>query len=1108
MASLDHRLNPLFSIKECMSCGALYTRNCGCSKGGLEDKILVPKPPQNCATCGNPVDGLYCRSCAFMRRCLNEGWYTIHDENEILNTSKSSKNNTNVNNAYQYIGEAPQEFSQCSSDMHLCIDENSKPNSSNDFPSVLTHPPQLQFETYLCELCGNNAHYGYDCPPQFPLAFLKEYDHIPPNEKCMALLLAEERFLKIKQTMKEEQNQPEVMQELLLKLMDDLQSLKGSQQEKKETAAQSLIPYWNSSMIDDEEARDNFLKDVCTFLRKFSRIPFGVTPKVILIAWESFGEIKDALTDKQNRQEDIQELMSKLLEDVRNISEEFSEYINCPSWNRPLFYFDDDDDEYTVIWRRPKAISPDEPSEEPEDPLIMGEKELSTIPEKDKSSVEDLDPIPSGSKDVSDDICDNDHSDAESLLSQDIPITSSKIDFLSEDFAGEFAPIPPGMDEDEFDEEEVDHDISSDDNSYENIEYVEASPLNLEYDSLEEENEDQEEKEFDLEDIFQIQDVILREKLLNVHRLITNIESLKNNPTPDFVFKSPSSFPIPVMDSDSFFEESDTSLSHSDNSLPEFETFSDHTEETRSGRGLTSVVISDNSNDPLLELPEFESFHFDLDPSFTRPPPEPPDVEISLIIETDALVINNFDELNEDECFDPGGGEINVEVDNSFTFDKPNFSEDSRVRCFVPDTQSLSLGNSSIRDQDFDSSDDEGNAYFGEALVVVGNDEMTELVMDSSGSYHMTHRKDFLYDFKVIDGGSVQLGDNRTYTIKGTGKVKIQLHDGSSFILKNVRYVQGLRRSLILLGTLEKEGYTMKIQIGRIKVIKGCWVMLTGIKKKNCMYTLEAKVMTFVVQKHEGSKQVGLKQLGSKQVGFKQLGHKQVGFKQLGPGVKKGVHGVQVEKRVCCSKMVEGQATCRINKHGLLGKGAGKGTPWYKVGANIMVTGVPSQEGAEGNVAEKKKVKESMEANLGKLLKYNDWSTRFQLELQWLVPPGAEASTMVSFVGSSTTGSGAGGDGSTSCVTSGAFSTFSGKEQRARIHHLLSSKATSVEDLKSVNPSIDDPPELELKDLPSHLEYAFLEGTDKLPVIIAKDLKEDEKVRLPKVLKSHKRAIA
>ncbi|GJU11829.1 hypothetical protein Tco_1134225 [Tanacetum coccineum] len=158
----------------------------------------------------------------------------------------------------------------------------------------------------------------------------------------------------------------------------------------------------------------------------------------------------------------------------------------------------------------------------------------------------------------------------------------------------------------------------------------------------------------------------------------------------DRVFKSPSSFPIPVVDSDSFFEETDTSLSYSDNSLPEFETFSHYTEETRSGSTtthanyslpeydsflfkiepdqgrLTSVVISDNSNVLLLEIPEFESFHFD--PSFPRPLPEPPDVEISLVIETDVPEINDFVELNGDECFDQGGGEINFEADDSFTF--------------------------------------------------------------------------------------------------------------------------------------------------------------------------------------------------------------------------------------------------------------------------------------------------------------------------------------------------------------------------------------------------------------------------------------------------------
>nr|GFC78173.1 hypothetical protein [Tanacetum cinerariifolium] len=49
---------------------------------------------------------------------------------------------------------------------------------------------------------------------------------------------------------------------------------------------------------------------------------------------------------------------------------------------------------------------------------------------------------------------------------------------------------------------------------------------------------------------------------------------------------------------------------------------------------------------------------------------------------------------------------------------------------------------------------------------------------------------------------------------------------------------------------------------------------------------------------------------------------------------------------------------------------------------------------------------------------------------------------------------------------------------------------------------------VELKDLPLHLEYAFLEGDNKLPVIIAKELGEEEKATLIKVLKSHKRAIA
>nr|GEY48822.1 DNA-directed DNA polymerase [Tanacetum cinerariifolium] len=54
----------------------------------------------------------------------------------------------------------------------------------------------------------------------------------------------------------------------------------------------------------------------------------------------------------------------------------------------------------------------------------------------------------------------------------------------------------------------------------------------------------------------------------------------------------------------------------------------------------------------------------------------------------------------------------------------------------------------------------------------------------------------------------------------------------------------------------------------------------------------------------------------------------------------------------------------------------------------------------------------------------------------------------------------------------------------------------------------NEPPEVKLKDLPPHLEYAFLEGDNKLLVIIAKDLSVEEKTTLITILKSHKRAIA
>ncbi|GJX00448.1 hypothetical protein Tco_0184361 [Tanacetum coccineum] len=114
MASFDYRLNPLYTIKECSSCGALYSLDYCCSKGGLIDKIVrdpnktpdsSQRPSQNCARCGNQVDGPYCRGCALLRKKFKEDLFTYYVENGIFqdlqDTSESSNNNTNVVNAPQ-----------------------------------------------------------------------------------------------------------------------------------------------------------------------------------------------------------------------------------------------------------------------------------------------------------------------------------------------------------------------------------------------------------------------------------------------------------------------------------------------------------------------------------------------------------------------------------------------------------------------------------------------------------------------------------------------------------------------------------------------------------------------------------------------------------------------------------------------------------------------------------------------------------------------------------------------------------------------------------------------------------------------------------------------
>nr|GEU28866.1 hypothetical protein [Tanacetum cinerariifolium] len=285
-----------------------------------------------------------------------------------------------------------------------------------------------------------------------------------------------------------------------------------------------------------------------------------------------FNPRREIFEIKHAQPEDIHELLRKLLEDLQIINEELAEYINSPSWNCPTFY-DDNDDEYSIQYREylensSNAITPDLPNEEPDKSLSMGDEHLSTISEIKsdeviKSSVENLVPIPSESEGIFGDTCDVAFCD-----------NSPPLDVLND----HFEPFSDFNDDCTL----------SDDDSFVDIDYVEATPPDSKLISLEE-----------------VKDDIIREKLLNINLLIAKIECLNDNPSSDYVLKSPSPFPNPVEDNDSFFEKSDTSHSYLDNSLPEFKTFSDHTEETSSG---STTTHADNS------LPEYDSFLFEIKP--------------------------------------------------------------------------------------------------------------------------------------------------------------------------------------------------------------------------------------------------------------------------------------------------------------------------------------------------------------------------------------------------------------------------------------------------------------------------------------------------------------
>ncbi|GJT29922.1 hypothetical protein Tco_0910197 [Tanacetum coccineum] len=161
-------LNPIYAIKECSTCGVLYTADFVCSKKGSLKTSLVPKPLRNCARCarcGTPVDGPYCQGCALLRKKFKEDLFTYCVENEFFkdlqDTSESSDDNTNVVNAPQepFVGNQDriENFSPSPPHIDHCCHE-----CGDSLDGIFCRQ-------CTCKFCGKGAHYGYNCPPKVPI---------------------------------------------------------------------------------------------------------------------------------------------------------------------------------------------------------------------------------------------------------------------------------------------------------------------------------------------------------------------------------------------------------------------------------------------------------------------------------------------------------------------------------------------------------------------------------------------------------------------------------------------------------------------------------------------------------------------------------------------------------------------------------------------------------------------------------------------------------------------------------------------------------------------------------------------------------------------------
>ncbi|GJV88187.1 pre-mRNA splicing Prp18-interacting factor [Tanacetum coccineum] len=286
---------------------------------------------------------------------------------------------------------------------------NPDPISYDETPDFSYPPPQPQYETYSCELCGNDSHYGFDCPPRLPLVY--------EQEPCYNQNFGDNYY---------PQNLPSFPQQYLCCENCGGPHANFQCQPRNQNLYEPNLCYNSNSSGFDQPKQTSI-----------DHLPPKEMSVRELLLQEKLHKALQAVCEKLSQQEQAATVSTHTPEPSRRFN---------------FFYDDDEDDDddnddeestiplNEVISQIPPsiAITPVLPTMEPEDSLIMGDENLSTIPEKEsdefiKSSVEDLVPIPSESEDTSDSDKEYDLPFCGNYVTFSNPLFDSNNDFTSSD---------------------------------------------------------------------------------------------------------------------------------------------------------------------------------------------------------------------------------------------------------------------------------------------------------------------------------------------------------------------------------------------------------------------------------------------------------------------------------------------------------------------------------------------------------------------------------------------------------------------------------------------------------------------------------------------------